>query len=348
MGGRAIMAMVLLVTLVAGWLVVGRGRQEPGGPGGRERPAGPVLGVYHGAGNLAEVGEFERWLGRDLGALLDFLPGGSWEDIEGSTWLFRRWSSAGRTLVLTVPMLPGPWDRSHDGGVSLRACSVGAYDEHWKRLAGNLVAHRLGGTILRPGHEFNAGWYAWGAAGEERDFAGCFRRVVESVRGVPGGAFTFVWNPALGRLDADPLLAYPGDEYVDSIGVDVYDQSWQPGTYPIPRGASPNEVRERRQRAWSGMLHGDLGLEFWSRWARSRGKSLSIPEWGLTYRPDGHGGGDNSFFVEQIFRFVNEPANRVSQHIYFEHDARDGEHRLTGGRFSAAASSFRTYFGDLR
>jgi glycosyl hydrolase family 26 len=349
MVAAAIMAAGLLLTAAVWWPVGGQDeRRRHLGRGQAENGKPPALGVYRGARNLTGVADFERWLGRDVGVHLDFLPGGSWEEIEGSSWQLRHWSASDATLVLTVPMLPGPWDRSYDGGVSLRDCSAGAYDRHWTRLAGNLVAHRLGGSILRIGHEFNADWYAWRAAGEEAEYAGCFRRVVRAMRKVRGSAFAFDWNPALGRLDADPLLAYPGDSYVDTIGIDVYDQSWAPATYPIPAGASTQDVRGRRQRTWSRILHGDQGLEFWSRFARSHGKRLSIPEWGLTRRDDGHGGGDNPYFVEQMHRFISDRGNGVAYFIYFDHDAPDGEHRLTGGRFGRAARAFRASFGAIR
>lgn len=310
--------------------------------------AQPALGVYRGASNVAGVARFERWLGRRVKMRLDFLPGASWKEIEGSSWQLRRWGTSNGSLVLTIPILPGPWDRSYNGGVSLRRCSSGAYDKHWDRLAHNLVTHRLGDSTLRVGHEFNGRWYAWRAAGQEAAFAGCYRRVVRSMRAVRGSSFRFTWNPALGRLDADPLLAYPGDQYVDTIGIDVYDQSWHAGTYPIPRSASPKEALARRQRAWSRQMHGDFGLKFWSRFARTHKKPLSIPEWGLTRRKDGHGGGDNPYFIQQMHRFLNDPTNRVAYSIYFEHDARDGEHRLTGSRFKRAAKRFRTYFSKSR
>ncbi|HEX6678609.1 MAG TPA: glycosyl hydrolase [Actinomycetes bacterium] len=331
----------LLLLVLGGSAAIDRGDR------GAPRREAPDLGVYRGASNLAGVAGFERWLGRGVGVRLDFLPGGSWSEIENPAWQLRRWSQAGGTLVLTVPLLPARGDRG-GGGASLRACSTGAYDAHWSRLARNLVEHRLGGSVLRLGHEFNGGWYAWRAAGAEGDFAGCFRQVVRTMRAVPGSGFEFVWNPALGRLRADPPRAYPGDAYVDTVGVDVYDQSWAAGTYPIPADASADEVRERRQRAWAEMLHGELGLEFWSGFARAHGKPLAIPEWGLTRRSDGHGGGDNPYFVEQVDRFVRDPANRVAWFIYFEYDARDGEHQLTAGHFDSAASSFRTHFGAVR
>src|SRR6266540_1303712 len=281
-------AATLLLLAFVGISVINRGDQEV------PRQGVPDLGVYLGAGDVASIAGFERWLGRGVGVRLDFLPGASWREIEDPAWQLRRWKHAGGTLVLTVPLLPGPWDRSHGGGVSLGNCRSGAYDAHWSRLARNLVEQRLGDSVLRLGHEFNGGCY------------------------------------------------------VDTIGIDVYDQSWIPDTYPIPADAAPHDVLERRQRAWSGMLHGELGLEFWSHFARAHGKPLAIPEWGLTRRSDGHGGGDNPYFVEQMYRFVRDPANRVAWFIYFEHDARDGEHQLTAGHFSSAASSFRAHFGAVR
>ena len=334
-------ASALLLLALAGVATIERGgRRAP-------RREAPDLGVYLGAGDAAGIAGFERWLGRGVGVRLDFLPSGSWSEIENPAWQLRRWSRAGGTLVLTVPLLPGAGDRAA-GGASLRDCRSGRYDAHWSRLATNLVGHGLGDSALRLGHEFNGGWYAWRAAGAEADFAGCFRQVVRTMRAVPGSGFEFVWNPALGRLQADPVGAWPGDAYVDTIGVDVYDQSWMPGTYPIPAGAAPDEVLRRRRRAWSGMLHGELGLGFWSGFARAHGKPLAIPEWGLARRSDGHGGGDNPYFVEQVDRFVRDPANRVAWFIYFEYDARDGEHQLTAGHFGSAASSFRAHFGAAR
>jgi len=38
------------------------------------------------------------------------------------------------------------------------------------------------------------------------------------------------------------VKAGPGDEAVDEVGLDVYDQCWQPGTYPIPTNAPPADV----------------------------------------------------------------------------------------------------------
>src|SRR6266511_6030322 len=166
--GRMLLIAVAALPVLA---LIGRWAIDGGNKEVSAHPASPDLGVYRGASNLAGVAGFERWLGRGVGVRLDFLPGGTWTEIENPAWQLRRWSHVGGTLVLTVPLLPDRDDRG-DGSVSLRDCRSGAYDAHWSRLARNLVEHRLGGSVLRLGHEFNGGWYAWRAAGAEADFAG--------------------------------------------------------------------------------------------------------------------------------------------------------------------------------
>jgi hypothetical protein len=344
---RALAALGLTGALVAG-LVAGVAVRRLTDPRVEPDPRPvqqPVLGVYRGGFNVAGVATFARWLGGPVDVQLDFLPADDWSTIEGKGWQLRPLAEAGHTVVLTVPLLPGPWERTGEGGVSLEACAAGDYDRHWTALGRNLVAHDLGRVVLRPGHEFNGGWYAWRAGGDEDAFAGCFRRLVAATRAVAGAGFTYVWNPAIGGEDADAVKAWPGDDVVDYVGIDVYDQSWLPGTYPLPEGASAGELAQRRARAWAGLRDGPLGLTFWDRFARSHGKPLVIPEWGLTRRSDGHGGGDNPAFVQRMREFIADPGHRVAWHIYFEYDARDGEHALTGTEFASAARTFKAGFG---
>ena len=49
------------------------------------------------------------------------------------------------------------------------------------------------------------------------------------MRSVPGEQFRFVWNPDAGAFTQSGYsvaAAYPGNAYVDVIGLDAYDQSW--------------------------------------------------------------------------------------------------------------------------
>ena len=79
----------------------------------------------------------------------------------------------GRRLILSVPLLPGPWDLTgpKEGPrakqpVSLKAGAHGDYNAHFKALAENLVRYGLGDSVVRLGWEFNGGWYAWRAGGD--------------------------------------------------------------------------------------------------------------------------------------------------------------------------------------
>ncbi|HEX6674603.1 MAG TPA: hypothetical protein VF486_06225, partial [Actinomycetes bacterium] len=167
---------------------------------------------------------------------------------------------------------------------------------------------------------------------------------------VPGHALQFNWNPNAGWSATRTDLTWPGDAYVDSVGIDVYDQSWTAGTYPIPTDASADEVRRRRALVWSEILDGTYGLRYWQRFAAAHGKALSISEWGVTSRADGHGGGDNPDFVSNMWQFIQNPANHVQFHAYFDYMARDGGHQLSPydgftTPFPAASATFKRLFG---
>lgn len=298
-----------------------------------------ALGVYTAPGPKAGPGAeaFERWAGRDVDQVLDFLPSGSWREITRPAWLLGPHAHAGHRLVLSVPLLPD------DPDTSLSACAAGRYDVHWHELARNLVAHDLPGTVLRPGWEFNGVWYRWSAAGQEREYVECFRRLVRAARATPGQRFTFDWNPNIGAGAFPAERAYPGDRYVDFVGVDVYDTSWV--DYP----AAPGRATEHARRdVRTEILHGDHGLHFWREFARNHGKPMSVPEWGVTWRADGHGGGDNPSFVEAILEFVADPTNRVAYANYFNSpDSAALAHDIlrSDTRFPAAAARFRELVG---
>lgn len=327
-------------------------------------PAAPLLGVYRGDAPKGpeKVDAYSAWLGREVDLAEAFEPAATWEDVEGRSWQLGAWSAwvharPGRRLVLTVPMLPGSPDGSGPTAgagagepVSLGRGAAGAYDAHFAALARNLVTYRLGDSILRLGHEFNGGWYTWRAAGAEADFAAYWRRIVTAMRSVPGHALQFNWNPTLGPGGARADLAWPGDAYADIVGVDVYDQSWSAGTYPIPSGAAAEDAQRRQTLVWGQILDGSYGLRFWQRFALARGKRLSISEWGVTDRGDGHGGGDDPEFVSGMWQFIQNPDNNVAYHVYFDYMAKDGGHQLSTydgftSPFPAAAATFRRLFG---
>ena len=156
----------------------------------------------------------------------------------------------------------------------------------------------------------------------------------------------FDWNVSNGGERYDSTRFYPGDEYVDYVGVDVYDISWADGTYPYPDGCSDACRRERQQAAWDSTYNSRFGLAFWTQFAADHGKPLTLPEWGLwdRTRTDGHGGVDNPYFIERMHEFIDDPANNVAYQAYFEFDVGgNGNHRLTS--MTDSGRTFRNLFG---
>ncbi|OGL25235.1 hypothetical protein A3A68_00720 [Candidatus Saccharibacteria bacterium RIFCSPLOWO2_01_FULL_48_13] len=297
-------------------------QEQPPPPTGSSAP----LGVYRGAGNSSGVAAFESWFGKTVPLAEDFLPGDSWSAISSAPdWLFNGWAGKPYQLVLGVPMIP-------DTGGSLAAGANGDYNSYFKTLAQNLVAKGHGSAILRPGWEFGGGWYKWKVASttDAANYAAYFRNIVTTMR-AQAPSLKFDWNAIWGWQPVDPALAYPGDAYVDYIGIDVYDQSWIPNyTDAVAR--------------WNDFMNATWGGQWHKNFANSHGKKMSFPEWGLAIRSDGHGGGDAPYFIQQMHDWFN--ANNVGYHIYFMYDAPDGQHNLMNGKFPNSADLFKKIFTD--
>lgn len=232
------------------------------------RPA--ALGVFVGSGPdaLQRVEEFGKWLGRPVTMGHTYLPGDGWEGIEGPPALldpWARWKRAakGRTLVVNVPMAAPNESGMPDDGVAklLRDGASGAYDRHFRTLAERLVALGADDTILVPGWEMNGAHYSGRCYPDPGAWKGYWRRIVTTMRGVKGARFRFDFTFNRGR-DAIPWSdCYPGDDVVDIIGTDSYDQ---------PAGSFFD------QHIWE-----PFGLNDHAEFARLHGKPISFPEWGL-------------------------------------------------------------------
>ncbi len=330
----------------------------------------PALGTYHWPNGTAGVDAFGAWLGRDAVWGLDFVGGESWDNVGWPTWWLETWSKwvkarPGRRLVLSIPLLAGPVDGSGptQGAkglrepVSLERGAAGDYNAYFKDLAENLVHSGLADTILRPGWEFNGDWYAWRAKGKTTTFTESWRQIVTTMRAVPGAeTLKFCWNPTLGDQQFPADEAWPGDAFVDYVGVDVYDETWNAGTYPWPADASAEEIERRQRKAWDEwIVNSPRGLAFWTKFAKTHGKPLAFPEWGLVWSAHQHGGLDDPHFIEQMHAFIHDPANGVAFYCYFDINESDHGHQLSPGvsgtgkeegtRFPRSAARFRALFG---
>ena len=280
------------------------------------------------SGNATKSDAYEKWLGAPVPLGEAFLSNANWGFLEGSSAnaksFFAGWSSwtksSGHALVLALPMI-----LAGEGYASLASCAAGNYASHWSTLGASLVAAGLESTVLRPGWEFNGDWSDVYAKGHESDFAGCFRSIVDSMRSVAGASFVFTWNPAIGVSGGFAAEnAWPGDAYVDVIGLDIYDISY--ASYPTSGTISASTY----DAVWKSYQTESHGLSFWQAYAKTHDKPLAFPEWGLWARGDSHhGGGDDPAFIQHMHDFI--AANDVAYACYFDVHAHDGDHELWPG-----------------
>ena len=135
----------------------------------------------------------------------------------------------------------------------------------------------------------NGDWFAWAGQNDPASFVVYWRNAVDAMRAVAGNSFRFDWNPiAGGSFPVDAL--YPGDAWVDIIGLDVYDQGWWPGW------EDPNN-------RWHEIMYQPYGLAWHRDFAAAHDKPMSFPEFGLSDSPAHHGGGDSPYFVEKMYEW---------------------------------------------
>jgi hypothetical protein len=300
-------------------------------PASASNPAG-TLGVYAGSGKPDAVAAFESRLGRPINQVHDYQPRDTWTGLTAIGWALGRWTASryAHRVVYSIPMLP-------DSGGTLAAGATGAYNDKFRILALALVANGDGAATLRLGWEFNGNWYRWsiGVANGPADYAAYWRQIVTTMRSVPGANFKFDWCPNNGGswVNGKPLSAagaYPGDAYVDYVGMDIYDQSW-------------SAQRADPAARWKEYVTKQDGLGWQRDFAAAHGKQLTFPEWGVGHRQDGYGGGDSPYFIERMYEWIR--TNPVAYHNYFEGADSALDAALFTGKSPNAAKRFIELFG---
>ena len=304
--------------LAAGWFISGAATHST-----MAANSGVRLGVYKWAGNPGGVQEFGVWVGRQPQIAIDFLDQATWEHIANPVWYLDQWAGSPYEVVWAIPIIP------RTGGTLAEGAS-GAYNHHFRSLAELMVSKGVAHSTLRLGWEFNGTWYSWSAVNQPNAFIGYWRQIVTTMRSVPGANFKFDWNVSAGGSFAAEV-AYPGDDVVDRVALDVYNNSW------IPNYTDP-------QARWQDIYNGYRGLAFWAQFARAHGKRLSIPEWGTGTRPDGHGGGDDTNFIQKMYDFM--VTENVDYAGYWDVNASDFQAQLSPPtNFPNSAVLFKALFG---
>jgi hypothetical protein len=251
-------------------------------------------GVFSGGGGPVGDVQFGSWRGTAVSTATDFLPEDTWAVMENPVWAIQMW---GATPAIHPDFSVAMWPWS---GGNLADAAAGNYNAHFIAFARNLIAGGLGSATIRLAWEFNGSWYRWSVsnAGQAAQYAAAWRQIVGAMRSVPGASFSFDWAPTASPGGINPALAYPGDNYVTDIGLDVYDWS-----------ATPGETAAQR---WSQLVSTGYGLAWQANFAAAHHKPIAFPEWGLassSLAPASAGGDDPTFVTNMHAWFAtHKPA----------------------------------------
>ena len=216
-------------------VVTANGASVAFGPGlhPNAESGGLQQGAYDSNPTPSGMAAFAQETGTSPTLATAYLPGsGGWADMDGSggtlNGVLSPYRGTGYALSLGVPIIP----TSNGSPVgTLAQGATGAFNSYFVTLAQTLVSAGEANAYLRLGWEFDGTWFAWAATtpSAEASYASYFQQIVTAMRSVSGEQFRFVWNPDAGAFTQSGYsvaAAYPGNAYVDVIGLDDYDQSW--------------------------------------------------------------------------------------------------------------------------
>lgn len=141
-------------------------------------------------------------------------------------------AAAGCTPQLTWE----PWDPGagmHQSAYTAAEIAGGRYDGYVSSWAEQAAAYDRP-FLLRFAHEMNGDWYPWSVGapgGAPQDYVAAFRRVRRIFNDAGARQVEWVWcpNAVIGAHTEAISQSYPGDEFVDIVGVDGYNFGDLPG-----------------------------------------------------------------------------------------------------------------------
>lgn len=306
----AISALVLPAAIAVGAPSPSTATAEPGAV------STDTLGLRPSGGFLdaSRLDQFERELGTDVRWYVAMAGRQSVADMRGSVHgqLIARGAvlptiSDRMNLVMSVPLAFGQGSARDQAGRNeiagkLTETANGAWDGDFRLVAQKLVEGGYPDAVIRLGHEFTGSWYPWSAQGNADEYVAAYRHVHQVMSDV-SSEFRFEWNAARNTFEEYGPPAYPGDDVVDVVGLDVYYEPWKgdPDVYD-------DGVWRKRYLPI---------LESHRDFAVAHNKPVSYAEWAV-------GGTDEPAFLDSMYDWFaglpEQGPGRLLYHAYFSPD----------------------------
>jgi hypothetical protein len=226
-----------------------------------------------------------------------------WEDpwVTQTQHGYTSWVAASpqsRQLILQVDLIPANMKNINDPLGWEQSCASGNFDIYAQKLGTNLVSAGFENSVIRLGAEMNGPWesdFIGTTVQEQNLWATCFDNEVTALREVPGEHFLIDWNPNACYENVPYANYYPGNSYVDILGLDLYN------------GVCSAPAESTTPITWNQLATEPAGLSTFEAFAKIHGKPMSFPEWGLLQNANGddprYVNGIGSAFTNQDFAF---------------------------------------------
>ncbi len=283
-------------------------------------------------GDASEVSLFKAQTGRTPALWMIYQSWTGWNEFP--VMQARRARSLGARLMVTWE----PWSGSPGGrNWNCQDVVAGRYDGYLRSYA-RAVKFSAVPVMIRFAHEMNGDWYPWataysGSLKRHNDnspamFCAMWKHVVSVFREEGAHNAKWVWSPNILYTNAfndqrqqerDLFSMYPGDGWVDWIGVSVY-----------------NDGAKRQWRSFSMLFDSTYG-------ARTTlcAKPIMIAEMGVTEQGAPPGQTKATWLAQALLFDIPQKYKRVRMVTYFNRDkSNDGESNY---RFDSSPSSLAAF-----
>ena len=273
-----------------------------------------IIGSYEGSnpwnGNML----YREMMGQEAAGTTLFTGQDTWTDYVGSaSWAASTTTSISAQKLWSIPLFANT--------SSLKEAATGADNTYFAQVAKSLLSSQSSGSIyVRTGWEFNGGWETWAAGSDPADYIKAYQQFVDAFRSV-SNRFVFTWCPAEATGGMNPAAAYPGNAYVDIIGLDVYDNNTYDGN--------------NATAAFNSKVNAQYGLNWLANFAAQNGKQIAIPEWGVNSNSD-------AAFVTLMANWIK--THNVAYASYWDADAGGFNGLLSG--MPAVEAAYVAAFGS--
>jgi Glycosyl hydrolase family 26 len=263
------------------------------GPNGKSGVNGdPVI-------DAASVRAFCTWRKRDCGVAEVYTDRSDWQHMtNGSGWLYANFAGFPGQLIVSQGLVP------NGGHADMGACASGTHNQDWRNFGAELVANHRGASVVRLGWEFNGTFMPWWGENTQT-YVDCFRNAALNIRASdPQVVIDWTINShgtpsqACGGTSTN---CYPGDDVVDIVGIDNYDQG--------PSAASKAD--------FDTIAAAPDGLSWILAFAQQHKKKLSVGEWGVAPGSQWNTAGENPQFIQWMHDWFAAHAGDIAYEAYF-------------------------------